>query len=251
MASPSRAERGSEYAVPPQYARLVEFETRAAILGYRPAGGGRPVNDGILADCHAGYFDLRAVGFGRETVDMTLSFFLRLVAGSSTKASAKAITLTLRRDHDDVGAAIPLTIENKSAKEMFGLYLDMEFTSANPAKCSGRILHGDGLLSDPIALDVTALRPETRTEGLVVKLVGLGPMAASRRDSWKRPCWRRPGRTPGRCRPPTADFTFDWTFTGKDQPPEAAISESGLRSTFEAQARLIYMSDPIPIESLA
>ncbi|WP_211434861.1 hypothetical protein, partial [Bradyrhizobium diazoefficiens] len=50
---------------------------------------------------------------------------------------------------------------------------------------------------------------------------------------------------------PTADFTFDWTFTGKDQPPEAAISESGLRSTFEAQARLIYMSDPIPIESLA
>jgi hypothetical protein len=96
MASPSRAERGSEYAVPPQYARLVEFETRAAILGYRPAGGGRPVNDGILADCHAGYFDLRAVGFGRETVDMTLSFFLRLVAGSSTKASAKAITLTLR-----------------------------------------------------------------------------------------------------------------------------------------------------------
>lgn len=90
---------------------------------------------------------------------------------------------------------------------MFGLYLDMEFTSANPAKCSGRILHGDGLLSDPIALDVTALRPETRTEGLVVKLVGLGPMAASRRDSWKRPCWRRPGRTPGRCRPPTSPST--------------------------------------------
>ncbi|MGX1346332.1 hypothetical protein AB7M73_011656 [Bradyrhizobium japonicum] len=132
---------------------------------------------------------------------------------------------------------------------MFGLYLDMEFTSANPAKCSGRILHGDGLLSDPIALDVTALRPETRTEGLVVKLVGLGPMAASRRDSWKRPCWRRPGRTPGRCRPPTSPSTGP--SPEKDQPPEAAISESGLRSTFEAQARLIYMSDPIPIDSLA
>jgi hypothetical protein len=242
--------RNAELKTPshPKYARLVEFETRAAILGYRPAGGGRPVNDGVPPDYHAGYFDLRAVGFGRETVEVALSLFLRLVAGSSTKAGAKAITLTLRRDHDDVGAAITLTIENKTAKEVFGLYLDMEFASAGPAKCSGRILHGDGLLSDPIALDVTALRPETRTEGLVVKLVGLRADGGEQEGFLEASMLASSPSAPGPL--PTADFSFDWIFTGKDQPPEAAISESGLRSTFEAQARLIYMSDPIPIEAL-
>lgn len=44
-----------------------------------------------------------------------------------------------------------------------------------------------------------------------------------------------------------AHFTFDWFFTGGDQPPHDAISESGLRSMTEAQARIVSVSPRIRI----
>jgi hypothetical protein len=226
---------------------LIEFETPAAIVGYLPAVGGNPANQRLPADYHANYFDFRAIGFRGDNLSFRLSFFMRLVAGSATKAGVKTITLTVRADNDEVAAAIPLAIESKTKdREVFGVYLDMEFKSAGPTACFGRMLYGDGSLSDPVALNAAALKLAPKTQGLVIKLTGLS-VNGSEHEGWLEISMLA-SLTQGDAGPdPTTHFAFDWFFTGEDQPPEAAISESGLRSMVEAQARLICMSPPIPI----
>jgi hypothetical protein len=245
---------GPKPAEPPNFVRLIEVELPATIIGYVP---GKTLNAGVPAAYHTGYFDLKAIGFDTKALetkverekrqDFCLSFFARLIAGSATKAGLTRLTLKIRRDRavpDEPNSWLELPIGNPENREIFGVYLDLPFGAARRVESvSYRLLSADGSLGALTSKDYTAkpLLLDALTEGLVVRISGLS-VGGTEHEGWLEMSMLG-SHNPALAKDHNlAPFEFDWLFTGKEQDPETAISETGLRIMVEAQARIISLS---------
>ncbi|HTO30182.1 MAG TPA: hypothetical protein VL202_03220 [Pararhizobium sp.] len=224
--------------------RIVEFETPAAIL----CSSEVPAPETYLK----AYFDLVATGFGTESGPASARLFFRFAGQPEhlRKFTTLRITLAYGNGGTDGGLvrhAIAAPLGNSDAAFAIGMELCIE-RSEPAAKLAYRsaMLMSDG---ETVPAQHPApdnehglLGADNHNPGFFVSLAAEGDAGAG--EFWTDVSLLHSPR-------PTCDgrFDFDWLFSkAGGAEPALDVAPAGLNTMVEAQARIIAVSPPVPIQ---
>ncbi|WP_438749195.1 hypothetical protein [Pararhizobium sp. O133] len=224
--------------------RIVEFETPAAIL----CSSDVPAPETYLK----AYFDLVATGFATESGPASARLFFRFAGQPEhlRKFTTLRITLAYGNGGTDGGLvrhAIAAPLGNSDKAFAIGMELFIE-RSESAAKL---VYRSAVLMSDSKTAPATYPAPDdehgllgadNHNPGFFVSLTAEGEAGAG--EFWTDVSLLHSPR-------PTFDgrFDFDWLFskTGGEEPA-LDVAPAGLNTMVEAQARIIAVSPPVPIQ---
>lgn len=246
-----------------QIVRVVEFETRAAILC--------PItlhaNQEEFRTYHQAYFDLVSTGFKRGTQKNasnedkpagTLRLFFRFVGPAAHVRGFSKVKLSLLpareldKSQPPPPPPTPFTLEialgNEASVFAVGIELVLQIKPDRITRYAARLLRSNGLYKSAGQGDVNAQQfqvaePTKTSPGFFVSIIdaiGAGPG-----EFWTDVSLLHSPRSLN-----TNPFDFGWLFSAAgDGEPTALVAAPGLTRMVEAQARIVAVSPPIPIVS--
>lgn len=233
----TRNANGKIFKPQEQIARVVEFETQAAILCDR---------DALVPHAYRqAYFDLVATGFKLGSKDVgTLRLYFRFVGSPAHLRGQSKVTLALRSAAaDKPGDEIAIDLGNTKDRFAVGLTLMLQRSGDNTTGEWG-LLRSDGSLDkSPKALAAGQLfKLEEATNanpGFFVTLKA----AVSAGEFWTDVSLLHSQNAFK-----TTPLDLGWLFSpGTGDEAAASVSADGLNAMVEAQARIVAVSPPIPI----
>ncbi|WP_027555971.1 hypothetical protein [Bradyrhizobium sp. Cp5.3] len=227
---------------PDQIVRVVEFEMPAQILCDR--------NMIAPTKYKKAYFDLRSTGFnGDEPASIHLYF--RIVGPPAHQRAFTRLQIHLpqmvdNKQQDQV--TVPLTLTNQPQSFVVGVYLTLRQDAVDPKKSTealaveARLLRSDGTLDAKQTFNAAT---RIADPGLFVSIDATGPDG---HEFWTDVSLLHSTGTDDNTR-----LDFNWLFSslppaGQPDEPAVSVSPASLNLMHEAQARVIVVSSPIPIE---
>ncbi len=261
-------------ADPSRFARVVEFETPSKILVYAPHHS----DDEYFREYKRAVFDLRSI-VSADRIDRVgaLSLFVRFVGSLDTKRRLNSIRFDLypglaretqtsntwREYEISEAQELGRTESQDPHRHPFAVFLRIEQSPGNGTAINASWKLTDScqvIFSDGTVMTSNAISPTGSENNGGAQILPDGfslSMSAAMKDGsggaielWSDVSLLTLERA---VRSSTAsreqEFSFSWLFTGNDDlPPDWRVSESGLRSLVEAQARIVAVSPPIRIE---
>lgn len=237
----------SKTTPPDQTVRVVEFETPAQILCDK--------NITTVPDKYRkAYFDLLSTGFDKdEAKSISMHFYFRIVGPPAHQRVFTGLKIHLPRMVDAKEtdqASIPLTWTNQPQSFVVGVYLTLKQKAkdnAHPAAdplpaIEARLLRSDGTL-DPAQNFAAVERIED--DGVFVSVDATAPAGHE--------FWTDVSLLHSTGEAANTRLDFDWLFSspppaGQDDEPAVSVSPDRLNLLYEAQARVISVTSPIPIK---
>jgi hypothetical protein len=224
--------------------RLVEFETPARPLASLPD---RRAKD-ALSEFQTAHFDLVSI-WGKPDDDSGLSLFIRPLGGyvTNTALTSLAFHLYIRLSSQaTIDKKVTIALRAGATLPVRGILLTFPHIDDDP---TGQIYYvGGGVDNNPrVRADPEVPEPAVAKDETAA--VELRSLTISGGRSPPTEFWTDVSllKLPPSTKAPDY-FTFDWFFTGDLPAPADAIKVAALREMIEAQARIIAVSPPIPVE---
>jgi len=229
-------------AGPLDRARIVEFETPAAIL----CGSG----DAVPQIYRKAYFDLVSTGFKQAAGNASVRMFFRFTGPAAHLRRFSVIRIDLFHDAGKQPHSVTVKLDNAD-QDQFAIGVELSIVrKAAQANLTylARPLYSNGVFPDGVpvvAPDERGLHAvDNANPGLFASIVATG--AAGAGEFWA---------DVSLLHAPRADFDrgfdFDWLFSAPSSVgPAIDVTPDGLGSMVEAQARVVSVSPPFPIISV-
>jgi hypothetical protein len=250
-----RRVHGGAFSLPAnsEFVRLVEFETPARPLAWLPPGP----SGTALSNFGKAHFDLTSIWgnaekfgiHGTPMMDPGLSLFIRPLGSIAVNTGLTELDLQIHVQLPSPSSA-PVDKSVKislppSTVPVRGIMLIITNIGPSP-NVIREIFYADGTVNTAQATVSNPVRPVTEDPTPAVELT---INIANARGGPLTEFWTDVSllTLPTYAQDEEA-FTFDWFFSGEAQAPTDAIKESALQQMIEAQARIIAVSAPIPVE---
>ncbi len=223
---------------PDQTARVVEFETPAQILCGKNVSSPTKYKEA--------YFDLRSTGFNGSDPG-SIQLYFRIVGPPLHQRSFTGLSITLRPGEYGT-AAKPVRLKWTNSQQSFvvGVYLTLQqkgkASDSQKTIVTARLLRSDGQLV--VVEDALESPPRIIDHGFFVSIEATAPTGHE--------FWTDVSMLHSSGEANQTGFDFRWLFSTADEAEEPAVSVSPARLNMmrEAQARVIAVSLPIPIQKL-
>ncbi|ASY66553.1 hypothetical protein SJ05684_b55710 (plasmid) [Sinorhizobium sojae CCBAU 05684] len=241
--------------------RVVEFETPAVPLCWNLPNGVTGLDQFKVA--HFDLFSVLGTKFAdnKEKAPIGLSVFLRPLVGTRGTKRIASISFALSTKPIQSGGSVQdageftVSLPADKAAPVRAIVLNLIASEANypGEKVNAKVMYGGGGIEDARVSFTTAKPVDFSVLASASMDLTIASIAGLSADSefWADiSMLTLPPTSASSAEPPdVTSFTFDWFFTGGDAEASDAVSVRSLGGMVEAQARIVSVSPPIPVDT--